>query len=244
MKNEPLSNLAVDSKKQKLGDVKGETVVLPSIQIAPSSPTPSLEVTALTPPITCSKGKGKVRRSVWDDLAIALGRAHNVVMDNELKGLSSIPSHELVLGESLRITSDYLSTEEKVVVVNSKLESVEVESSKLRKDLIVAMDETNKANEKVKELSEALGVEKALVAQKDEEIQVALLMTDMERDKVIQKFMQSKQFSDLQFIQYFKGFELQQRWKMKHHSLVVDFSNLDFEKIDTKILTDKAKELE
>ena len=31
---------------------------------------------------------------------------------------------------------------------------------------------------------------------------------------------------------------------MKHHSLVVDFSNLDFEKIDTEILADEAKEQE
>ena len=31
---------------------------------------------------------------------------------------------------------------------------------------------------------------------------------------------------------------------MKHHSLVVDFSSLDFEKIDTKILEDEAKEQE
>ena len=31
---------------------------------------------------------------------------------------------------------------------------------------------------------------------------------------------------------------------MKHHNLVVDFSNLDFEKIDTKILTDETKEQE
>ena len=53
----------------------------------------------------------------------------------------------------MRITKGYLSTKEKVVVVNSKLESIEVESSKLRKDLIAAMDETNKANEKVKKLS-------------------------------------------------------------------------------------------
>lgn len=70
-------------------------------------------------------------------------------------------------------------------MVNSKLESVEAKSSKLRKDLIAAMDETNKENEKVKELSEALRVEKALIAQKDEEIQAALLRTDAERDKVI-----------------------------------------------------------
>ena len=31
---------------------------------------------------------------------------------------------------------------------------------------------------------------------------------------------------------------------MKHHSLAVDFSGLDFEKIDTKILEDEAKEQE
>ena len=31
---------------------------------------------------------------------------------------------------------------------------------------------------------------------------------------------------------------------MKHHNLAVDFSNLDFEKIDAKILADEAKEQE
>ena len=31
---------------------------------------------------------------------------------------------------------------------------------------------------------------------------------------------------------------------MKHHSTTVDFSNLDFEKIDTEILEDESKELE
>lgn len=51
---------------------------------------------------------------------------------------------------------DFLSIEEKVIVANSKLESVEAESLKLRKDLIATMDETNKANEKIKELNEAL----------------------------------------------------------------------------------------
>ena len=130
------------------------------------------------------------------------------------------------------------------MVANSKLEFVEAKSLKLRKDMIVAMDETNKVNEKIRELIEALHVEKALVVQKDKEIQVALLRTDVEKDKVVQKVMQSEQFSDLQFIQYFKGFELLRRWTMKHHSLVVDFSYLDFEKIDTEILADEAKEQE
>ena len=43
---------------------------------------------------------------------------------------------------------------------------------------------------------------------------------------MIDKFLKSKRFSDLQFIQYYKGFELLRRWTMKHHSQAVDFSNL------------------
>ena len=75
-----------------------------------------------------------------------------------------------VLRESLHFTTNYLNSEKKVVVANSKLKFVEVESSKLRKDLIEAIDEIDKAKEKIKELSEELRVEKMLVIQKDEEI--------------------------------------------------------------------------
>ena len=49
-----------------------------------------------SPPTTHSKGKAKVSKSVWEDPATALGRAQNVITDDELKGLLSIPSHELV----------------------------------------------------------------------------------------------------------------------------------------------------
>nr|POF05715.1 hypothetical protein CFP56_32969 [Quercus suber] len=43
---------------------------------------------------------------------------------------------------------DYLSSEEKVVVANSKVDSIEAKSLKLRKDLIMAMDQAMKAKEK------------------------------------------------------------------------------------------------
>ena len=99
-------------------------------------------------------------------------------------------------------------------------------------------------NQRIKELTEALRVEKAFVIQKVEEIQASLLKTDDERDKIIPKFKQLEEFSDLQLMQYFKGFELLHRWTIKHHSLVIDFSSLDFEKIDTKILEEEAKEQE
>ena len=71
------------------------------------------------------------------------------------------------------------------MVATSKVESVKVECSKLKKDLIAVINERNDANHKIKELTEALCVEKPLVVQKDEEIQAALLKTDEERDKII-----------------------------------------------------------
>ncbi|XP_065615732.1 uncharacterized protein LOC136061637 [Quercus suber] len=167
LKNEPLANLTSDSKKRKLGDDKVEASIPNlSAHVTSPSPTPSLEVTTATPSVTHARGKSKIGISVWDDPTTALGRAHNVITSDKLKGLSSIPLHELVsrhihklvqvLGESLRITTDYLNVEEKVVMATSKAESVEAECSQLKKDLIVVMNERNEANQKVKELTESL----------------------------------------------------------------------------------------
>ena len=60
--------------------------------------------------------------------------------------------------------------EKKVVVATSKVESMEVECSQLKKDLIAIMNERNEANQKIKDFTKDLHVEKALVIQKDEEI--------------------------------------------------------------------------
>ena len=86
------------------------------------------------------------------------------------------------------------------MVANSKVDSVEAKSLKLRKDLIEAMDRATKAKEKVKEVKDALKVEKMLVIQKDKEIQATFLKTDEEHEKVITKFLESDRFSDLQFV--------------------------------------------
>ena len=61
-----------------------------------------------------------------------------------------------------------LSSEEEVVVANSKVDFIEAESSKLTKDLTKAMDQATNTKEKVKELKDALKVGKMLVVQKDE----------------------------------------------------------------------------
>ena len=69
-----------------------------------------------------------------------------------------------VLGESLRLMTDYLSIEEKVVIAQSKAESAEAESSHMRKDLMEAIDQVVKSKEKVDELKKALKVKKKLFA--------------------------------------------------------------------------------
>lgn len=86
-----------------------------------------------------------------------------------------------MLGESLRITVEYLRNEEKAVVANSKVNVLEVEASKLRKDPIIVMDGTTTVKERLKVMSDELIVEKALMKQKDDQNQVFLLKVDEEK---------------------------------------------------------------
>ena len=65
-----------------------------------------------------------------------------------------------VLGEMIHITSEYPSYEVKVVAVGSKVEALEAENSKLRRDLISTMGEANTAKEKAKAPTDDLKVEK------------------------------------------------------------------------------------
>ena len=65
-----------------------------------------------------------------------------------------------MLGETIHITSEYLSQEAKATSVGSKVEALEVENSKLRKELISTMDEANTAKEKAKNLADDLRTKK------------------------------------------------------------------------------------
>ena len=61
-----------------------------------------------------------------------------------------------MLGENLHITSEYLTQDAKVASTMSRMEALEVENSKLKKDLIVAMDEASTIKEKAKALGDDL----------------------------------------------------------------------------------------
>ena len=62
------------------------------------------------------------------------------------------------VGRDIHITSKYLSHEEKAMSVRSKMEALEAENAKLRRDLIFAMDEANTTKEKTKALVDNLKV--------------------------------------------------------------------------------------
>ena len=67
-----------------------------------------------------------------------------------------------MLQETIHITSEYLSQETKATLVQSKVQALEVENLKLRKDLISAMDEANITKERAKVLADELRVERQL----------------------------------------------------------------------------------
>ena len=75
-----------------------------------------------------------------------------------------------MLGESLHITTEYLTQEAKVASLTSWMEALEKENSDLKKNLIASMDETTSLKEKVKVLDDNLRVERKLTQEKDEQL--------------------------------------------------------------------------
>ena len=61
-----------------------------------------------------------------------------------------------MLGESLHIISEYFTQETKVASAVSKVEALEAKNSKLKKDLIAAMDEANTMKGKIKVMEDDL----------------------------------------------------------------------------------------
>ena len=78
-----------------------------------------------------------------------------------------------MLGESLHITSKYLASEAKVESARSHASSLGVENSKLKKELIAAMNDANLAKEKLRTLTDELRVEWELTKEKDEKLATA-----------------------------------------------------------------------
>ena len=64
------------------------------------------------------------------------------------------------MGESLHLTSEYLASEAKIESARSHVTTLEAENSKLKKELIVTMNNANLVKEKLKTLTKEFRVER------------------------------------------------------------------------------------
>ena len=116
---------------------------------------------------------------------------------------------------------------------------MEAKKSKLKKKLIVAMNDANLVKEKLKTLTEELRVERELTKEKDEQLAVAKERIKGIAVKAVESFQQTEEYNTILFTWYFKGFELLRRYFIKH-PFGVDLEKLDLEEVDKEMTTNEA----
>ena len=139
-----------------------------------------------------------------------------------------------VLGESLHITSEYLTQEAKVASLTSRMEALEKENSNLKKNSIASMDETTSLKEKVKTLEDDLRVERKLTQEKDEQLLSAKEKLITIAARSVEAFQTTDEYNIVLFSWYFKGFELLRRYLVKHPAGVY-MESLDLEEVDKEM---------
>ena len=141
----------------------------------------------------------------------------------------------------LHITTEYLTQEAKVASVISRIKALEAKNSKLKKDLIVAMDKANTFIEKPKTLSDDLRAERQLTLEKDEQLLAAKEKFKTIVAKTVKAFRKIDEYNTVLFSWYFKGFDLLRSYLVKHLT-GVDLENLDLEVVDKEMATDEASQ--
>ena len=98
-KNEPFSSIGqrrVKVIEKEVAEKGSSTLVLEEGQAASLAISVEEVTLCLKKCRTRDKGKEKVGASVWADAGTALARAHEVMMPEEMKEISGVPSHEMV----------------------------------------------------------------------------------------------------------------------------------------------------
>ena len=81
----------------------------------------------------------------------------------------------------------------------SRMEALEVENSKLKKDLIFAMDEANISKEKAKTLSDDLKAQRQLTLEKDEQLLAAKKKLKTIAAKAVEVTQQTNEYNIVLF---------------------------------------------
>ena len=81
----------------------------------------------------------------------------------------------------------------------SRMEALEAKNSKLKKDLIVAMDEVNTSKEKAKTLSDDLKAQRQLTLEKDEQLLAAKKKLKTITAKAVEATQQTNEYNTVLF---------------------------------------------
>lgn len=101
-RNKPLYLISIETKKRRVEKSTTDAPTTTLVSLSVPGPTklrassPTLSLKELTPWPKILDKKTKIGPDVWEDIRTTVGRAHNVVISEELKSLSTVPSHELV----------------------------------------------------------------------------------------------------------------------------------------------------
>ena len=98
---------------------------------------------------------------------------------------------------------------------------MEVENFKLKKDLIIAMDEANTVKEKAKVLGDDLKAEQQLILEKDKQLLAAKEKIKTIAVKAVEAFQQTEEYNTVLFSWYYKGFEFLRRYFIMHPTEVI-----------------------
>ena len=207
------------------------SLIAKSIPQCPTSPTSSLELIASIDGGSKPKGKYKAfMSSFWEDVGVAMLKAHEAIFVDDLSPLGVRPSHELM--SSLYILGKYLDYEEKYVKAKSKVESLSAENESLKGQISALTYEAKTDEERLKTLEKSIDTKKAFSKLKDKQIDDALLKVEKASLEAVEKFKASDEYSDKLCDYYVEGFDLFHKYLVKHHP-ELDFSNLDMEAVET-----------
>ena len=93
----------------------------------------------------------------------------------------------------------------------------------------------------MKTLEKNIDIEKVFSKLKDKKIDEALMKVEKADFKSVEKFKASDEFSDKLCDYYVDGFNLFRKYLAKHHP-ELDFSQLDMEEVEKKILASRPSE--
>ena len=104
-----------------------------------------------------------------------------------------------MLGESLHITLEYLASEVKVESARSHASSLEAKNSKLKNELIAAMNDANLAKEKLRTLTNKLMVKQELTKEKGEQLTATRERAKRLAAKAVEGFQQTEEYNTVLF---------------------------------------------